>query len=68
MKTDGRPETIEIIQLIDDDSDAFGDRRRTATSSDTGGPRWVGPVAAAALVGLIGFGVVTSASTDASGC
>ncbi len=66
MKTEGRPESVEIIQLIDDESDAFADRRRTATSNDTGGPRWVGPVAAAALVGLIGFGVVTSASTDAT--
>jgi hypothetical protein len=66
VKTDGRPEIVQIIQLIDDESDAFADRRRTVTSNDTGGPRWVGPVAAAALVGLIGFGVVTSASTDAT--
>ena len=29
-----------------------------------GGPRWVGPVAAAALVVLIGYGVATSASTS----
>jgi hypothetical protein len=52
----------EIIEIIDDDTDAFGDRPRDIAIHDAGGPRWVGPVAAAALVGLIGFGVVTSTS------
>jgi hypothetical protein len=30
---------------------------------DTGGPRWVGPVAALALVAVIGYGIVTSDSS-----
>ena len=64
MKTERLPEIIQVIELIDDDSDAFGDRQRTGTSNDTGGPRWIGPVAAAALAGLIGYGVITSASTN----
>ncbi|MGZ4723975.1 MAG: hypothetical protein ACXV8L_07155, partial [Ilumatobacteraceae bacterium] len=31
-----------------------------ATATDTSGPRWPGPVAAAVLLGLIGYGVATS--------
>ena len=62
MKTDDSLEMIDIIEIIDDDSDAFGDRRRVATVHDTGGQRWVGPVAAAAFVGLIGYGIATSTS------
>jgi hypothetical protein len=57
VKTDAVP---EIIELIDDDTDAFGDRSSDVAIHDRGGPRWIGPVAAAALVGLIGFGVATS--------
>lgn len=54
----------EIIEIIDDDTDIFGDRAPNVTIHDTGGPRWVGPVAAAALIGLIGYGVATSSSTS----
>ncbi len=53
-------ESLEIIEIIDDEPDAFGDRYDGATTSETTGPRWAGPVAAAALLGLIGFGVATS--------
>ena len=59
MKTE---ETLEVIDIIDDDVDVFGDRASTATIDDTGGPRWVGPVAAIALIAMIGYGVATSAS------
>jgi hypothetical protein len=52
----------EIIEILDDDSDIFGDRAANTTIHDGGGPRWVGPVAAAALVALIGYGVATSSS------
>jgi hypothetical protein len=55
----------EIIEILDDDTNAFGDRHGVGDVDD-GGPRWVGPVAAAALLGLIGFGVVTSASSSAT--
>ncbi len=58
-------ESSEIIEIIDDDINAFGDRAPNITIHDTGGPRWVGPVAAAALVALIGYGVATSASSGA---
>jgi hypothetical protein len=54
--------STEIIEILDDDSDIFGDRAPNITIRDAGGPRWVGPVAAAALVALIGYGVATSAS------
>ncbi|MEY2443544.1 MAG: hypothetical protein QOE00_124 [Ilumatobacteraceae bacterium] len=57
-------EAAEIIEIIDDENDAFGDRPRAGTLHDLGGPRWVGPVAAAALIGFTGFGVVTSASSS----
>lgn len=62
MKTQQLP---EIIEILEDDSSAFGDRQRARTVHDTDGPRWVGPVAAAALVGLIGYGVATSTSGPA---
>jgi hypothetical protein len=54
----------EIIEILDDDTNAFGNRASTLTSHDNGGPRWIGPVAAAALMVLIGYGVATSASTS----
>jgi hypothetical protein len=54
----------EIIAILDDDTNAFGDRAPSRPVSDTEGPRWVGPAAAAALVALIGYGVATSASTN----
>jgi hypothetical protein len=53
----------EIIEILDDDTDAFGDRAPSHTMSDTGGPGWIGPVAALALVALVGYGVATSASS-----
>ena len=55
----------EIIEILDDDSDVFGDRAHNTTIQDTGGPRWVGPVAAVALLALFGYGVATSASSGA---
>ena len=54
--------STEIIEILDDDSDIFGDRAPNTTIHDAGGPRWAGPVAAAALLALIGFGVATSSS------
>ncbi len=63
MKTDDAP---EIIEIIDDDTNAFGDRTPSHATTDAGGPRWIGPAAAAALVALIGYGVATSASTPSA--
>jgi len=62
MKADDAPSVIEII---DDDTNPFGDRAHSHTVQDTGGPRWVGPVAAAALIAIVGYGVATSASSGA---
>ncbi|MGZ4740165.1 MAG: hypothetical protein ACXVLM_13235 [Ilumatobacteraceae bacterium] len=53
----------EIIEIFDDDTDGFGDRAPSQTTSDAGGPRWIGPVAALALAAIIGYGVVTSDSS-----
>ena len=58
---EARPEMIEIID--DDDTDPFDDRGSTTTVDDTSGRRWVGPVAALALIAIIGYGVVTSATS-----
>ncbi|MEP7113786.1 MAG: hypothetical protein ABI862_11000 [Ilumatobacteraceae bacterium] len=58
--------SVEIIEILDDDTDAFGPRGPNATIHDSGGPRWIGPVAAAALVAIIGYGVATSASTSST--
>jgi hypothetical protein len=54
--------SVDIIEIIDDGTDVFGDRVPNTTIYDSGGPRWVGPVAAAALVAIIGYGIATSAS------
>jgi hypothetical protein len=53
-------ESLEIIEIIDEETDQFGDRSSTVAADDAGGPRWIAPLAVAALVGLIGYGVVTS--------
>jgi hypothetical protein len=56
--------SLEMIEIIDDDdTDPFGDRASDTAIDDVSGRRWVGPVAAAALVAIIGYGVVTSASS-----
>jgi hypothetical protein len=65
MKTEGFPdatEATEMIEIIDDDTDAFGPH--AGTIHDNGGRRWAGPLAAAALMTFIGYGVVTSASSS----
>lgn len=57
----------EIIEILDDDINVFNDRGSTSGGrhggADAGGPRWIGPAAAAVLVALIGYGVATSASS-----
>jgi hypothetical protein len=63
MKTD---DDLAIIEIIDDDVDPFGDRASNAASYDTGGPRWVGPVAAAALIAVMAYGIATSASSNSA--
>ena len=63
MKTD---EDLAIIEIIDDDVDPFGDRATNTAIHDAGGPRWVGPVAAAALIALMTYGVATSATSNSA--
>ena len=58
--------SAEIIEIIDDDIDVFGDRGANTTMHDTGGPRWVGPTAAVALIAIIGYGIATSTSGSGS--
>jgi len=58
-------EATPVVEIIDDDSNPFGDRGSNHTVNDTGGPRWIGAVAAATLIAIIGFGVATSGSTGA---
>jgi len=62
MKADDSPPVVEII---DDDADPFGEPTPSHTVEDTGGRRWVGPVAAAALIAIVGYGIATSASSGA---
>ena len=64
VKTEPSP---EIVEMIDDEGDAFADRVATRTSSDAvGGLRWVGPAAAVALMAVVGYGVVSSAVSSHS--
>jgi len=62
MKTDPAPDPVEIIEMIDDNRDPFGDRRASPPSAatTTGGPRWIGPAAAVVLLAVVGYGVVSS--------
>jgi hypothetical protein len=65
MKAEVLPEIIEIIEIIDDDRDAFGYGASTQTDPATpDGPRWVGSVVAAAVLAVVGFGIVSSAVTS----
>ena len=66
MRTHAPLENIEIIEVIDDDDLAFPQQASADTARHTSkNSRWTGPVAAAVLVAVVGFGVVTSA-TDSS--
>jgi hypothetical protein len=67
VKSGTVPPAVEIIEIIDDDIDFRNARHAPPEAASEPGRRWVGPVAALALVGLIGFGVITSAhSNDAT--
>jgi len=63
MTTEDAPPIIDVIEVIEDDNDPFGERPQSHTVQDTGGPRWIGAAAVAALLGIIGYGVATSASS-----
>jgi len=55
-----QPES-ELIEMIDDNSDPFADRRASPPSdAPPSGPRWIGPAAAAVLLVVVGYGVVSS--------
>lgn len=58
MKTDPRP---EIVEIIDDERDVFVGG---TVHHDTPNRRWVGPVAATVLLAAIGYSVVTSATSS----
>ncbi|HEX2782349.1 MAG TPA: hypothetical protein VHN36_02110 [Ilumatobacteraceae bacterium] len=58
MKTDP---AIEIIEIIDDDDDGFTSHPTARTTAPDGRRRWIGPAAAAALLAVIGYGVISSA-------
>jgi hypothetical protein len=63
MKTDWQP---DLAEMIDDDVDLFGDRMPSAVvKGSAGNPRWVGPVAAVALLAVVGYNVATSAISAA---
>ena len=51
---------LELVEMIDDDRDVFGDRSFTRAHRDADGSRWVGPVAAIALLAIVGYGVASS--------
>ncbi len=64
MKSGAAPETLEIIEIIDDEVEFRNGRYTTHDAVPDVGRRWVGPVAALALVALIGFGVITPANSS----
>jgi hypothetical protein len=59
VKTEPSP---QIVEMIDDDGDAFADRSVDRTGSVTGGGlHWIGQGAAVALIAVVGYGVISSA-------
>ena len=62
VKAEPAPDLIEMIEMIDDSADPFADRRAVAPTDApaVGGPRWLGPAAAAVLLAVVGYGVVSS--------
>lgn len=62
VKTEDTPQLIEIL---DEDSPAFGSHEPVQPLDDDNRKRWIAPGAAAALVGLIIYGVISSASDNA---
>jgi hypothetical protein len=54
----------ELVEMIDDDWDVFGDHSFNRSSQKSEGARWVGPVAAIALLAIVGYGIATSAITS----
>lgn len=66
MKSGPTPEIIEIIEVLDDD-DVFSAPQRSAPHQPPDpGRRWVGPSAAAVLLAVIGYGVISSAISNGS--
>ena len=61
MSTESLPERVE---MIDDDWDVFGDHSFNRASRGREGSRWVGPVAAIALLALVAYGVASSSTTS----
>ena len=57
---------LEIIEIIDDDNQAVGGQLTAPRPPPENDRRWVGPVAATALLLAIGYGVVSSAISTAS--
>ena len=54
----------ELVEMIDDDWDVFGDHSFNLASRDTGGSRWVGPAAAIALIAIVGYGIASPSATS----
>ena len=63
--TPGAP-TIEIIELIDDDSTGDLPRPELYPEQTPSGPRWIGVAATSALLAVIAYGVISSAITSNS--
>ncbi|MEP7113788.1 MAG: hypothetical protein ABI862_11010 [Ilumatobacteraceae bacterium] len=62
MRTEPAP---EIVEIIDDDGRAFFDSPPGPSINRTrGSSRWVGPVAAVTFLALVGYGVLSSATTN----
>jgi hypothetical protein len=54
----------DLVEMIDDDWDVFGDHSFNLPGRDTGGSRWVGPAAAIALLAIVGYGIASPSATS----
>jgi hypothetical protein len=54
----------ELVEMIDDDWDVFGDHSFNLATRDPGGSRWVGPAAAIALIAIVVFGIASPSATS----
>ena len=54
----------ELVEMIDDDWDVFGDHSFNRARKDSEGSRWIGPVAVVALLAIVGYGVASSSTSS----
>jgi hypothetical protein len=61
-----QPDVPALIELLDDDTDAFGGQHAGHGFEDDRGKRWLAPTALVVFLALVVYGVATSRSSDSA--